>query len=173
MTYTEGVQLWRDNIYIASDRMDVWPKEKRFAAEGNVRSKMEALDGVSRRFDYDDVRQTVRYEGGVRLRKADMTMEGDAVTALIKEGRIAGAEALGAVTVIQGVRRGTGDRAVFDAASDRVTLTGKPARIEDPEHGKSEGLTAVMDLAAKNASISGAAEGSPPGRVSSQTKVKR
>ena len=52
--------------------------------------------------------------------------------------------ASGGVTVTRADQHGTGERAVYVAATDGVTLSGKPAQVRDKEHGLFQGSTLTM-----------------------------
>jgi lipopolysaccharide export system protein LptA len=180
MTYkkdAQQVQLWRqtDNVYIKSDLLDVWPKEKRFTAEGTVHSEMKDVVGDSASLDYRDVRDgapaTARYSGNARLIQKDMTITASTVTAGLKDGRVSEATAVGGVRMTQGGRVGVGDQAVYNAEKDNAILTGRPATVSDPVKGNTQGPTVTMELSTKNATIVGASEELPQGRVRTRTNV--
>ncbi|HEX4997731.1 MAG TPA: LPS export ABC transporter periplasmic protein LptC [Terriglobia bacterium] len=176
MTYTGAAQLWRgDNVYIQSEQVVIWPKEKRFKAGGKVNSRMDTLRGTSASLEYDDARQEARYIGGVHLVRKDapddVTIDAAVVVARIADGKLSEATAEGAVTITRGASKGSGDRAVYNAAGDQAVLTGNPAHISDPVKGNSEGATLKMDLSRKNVAISGRGEAAPNGRVRTQTHI--
>jgi LPS export ABC transporter protein LptC/lipopolysaccharide transport protein LptA len=176
MTYTVAVQLWRvhDSVHIQSERLELWPKEKRFKAEGKVVSEMDTLKGNSATLEYSDAsKQTARYSGNVQLWQKDMTIVASQVTVGLKDGRISDSTAEGAVTVTRGGATGTGDRAVYEANGEKVTLTGRPARIVDKARGDTQGDVVTMDRTTGNATVTGSGEGGQRGRVTTRTPVPR
>ena len=52
--------------------------------------------------------------------------------------------ASGGVAVTRADQRGTGERAVYDAATDSITLTGKNAQVRDKAHGLVQGARLIM-----------------------------
>ena len=51
---------------------------------------------------------------------------------------------IGGVVVTRGEQRGKGDQAVYNAQTDIITLTGKPAEVHDKEHGSAQGDRLIM-----------------------------
>jgi len=77
------------------------------------------------------------------------------LTANFRDGNVTEIVASGGVAVTRADQRGTGERAVYDAATDVVTLTGKNAQVRDKEHGLVQGSTLVMKNKGQNVSVTG------------------
>src|SRR5262249_33137777 len=92
----------------------------------------------------DDSRGVMRYLGHVQAKKQDMILETPDLTANFRDGNVTEIIATGGVFVTRIDQRGTSKRAVYDAATDVVTLTGKNARAHDKEHGLMQGSTLLM-----------------------------
>lgn len=153
--YTGDARVWQDDSFIRGDRIEMFQKEKRMTAAGNVstalyqvertntakRKEVVPIFGTSRNFAYSDLDRRARYSGGVKL-----VQGGDTLTAentdifLAKENsRVTKMTADGKVEIVQPGRRGTGDAAQYTAADERYVLSGNMARVEDAERGTSTG----------------------------------
>jgi LPS export ABC transporter protein LptC/lipopolysaccharide transport protein LptA len=159
VVYTGNVQLWRGDAYIKADRLDASGQglqNNRLHAEalpgGHVQSNLQAIRATSDKLDYDDARGSARYTGHVRAQKQDMIVETPDMTVSFRDKNVTEIVASGGVAVTRADQRGTGERAVYDAATDVVTLTGKNAQVRDKEHGLVQGPTLTMKN--KGASVS-------------------
>src|SRR5204863_8676162 len=107
--------------------------------------------------DYDESRGIVHYTGHIRAQKQDMIVESyDMTVSLRDKGVDNGVKeivASGGVTVTRADQRGTGERAVYDAATDVVTLTGKNAQARDKEHGLVQGARLIMKKNGETAAV--------------------
>jgi lipopolysaccharide export system protein LptA len=172
IVYTQNVQLWRGNTTnIKAQRLEISTKDNRFKADGKVESKFEAIRASSDKLDYDDSRGEVHYTGNVRAKKQDMTLETrDMRVKLDETGKdIEEIVGTGGVVVNRGEQRGTGDRAVYNAQTDVVTLTGKPAEVRDKEHGTAQGDRLTM----KSTGSTMAVESDNGGRTVTKHPVKK
>jgi lipopolysaccharide transport protein LptA len=145
--YTENVQLWRgNNTNIKAQRLEASTKDNRFTADGKVESKFEAIRASSDKLDYDDSRGEAHYTGNVRAQKQDMILQTRDMRVKLgqKDKDVEEIVGTGGVVVTRGEQRGTGDRAVYNAQTDVVTLTGKPAEVHDKEHGSAQGDRLTM-----------------------------
>ena len=150
MLYTGNVQLWRGDAYIKAERIRALgqgPKANVHAeaASGRkVESHLQNIRATSDTLDYDDSRGVVHYLGHVQAKKQDMILETPDLTASFRDGNVTEIVASGGVVVTRIDQRGTGERAVYDAATDVVTLTGQNAQIRDRERGLVQGSTLTM-----------------------------
>ena len=156
MQYTGNVQLWRGDAYIKADRLEAAGQEKRnmrVHAEGKVQSILHAVRANSDKLDYDDMQGLAHYLGNVRAQKQDMILESPDVTVNFRDKGVTEMTATGGVSVMRADQRGTGERAVYDAATDTVTLTGKNAQARDKEHGLVRGARLIMKKNGETVSV--------------------
>jgi LPS export ABC transporter protein LptC/lipopolysaccharide transport protein LptA len=156
MLYTGNVQLWRGDAYIKADRLEALGKEKqntRVHAEGKVQSILQAVRANSDKLDYDDTQGLAHYMGNVRAQKQDMILESPDVAVNFRDNNVTEMTATGGVRVTRADQRGTGERAVYDAATDIVTLTGKNAQARDKEHGLVQGARLIMKKNGETAAV--------------------
>jgi len=147
MLYTGNVQLWRGDAYVKADRLAASGQKRgntRVHAEGKVHSILQAVRANSDKLDYDDAQGVAHYLGSVRAQKQDMILESPDVIVSFRDKSVNEMTAIGGVRVTRADQRGTGDRAVYDAATDSVTLTGKNAQVRDKEHGLVQGARLIM-----------------------------
>ena len=158
MLYTENVQLWRGNAYIKADRLEA-SKDNRLHAEGKVQSNLEAIHAESDMLDYDESQRTAHYAGNVRAQKQDMVLQARDMTAKLREKDVQEIVATDGVVVTQSDRRGVGDKAVYDASTQSVTLTGKNAEVHDKEHGAVHGTRLIMKTTGETMVVEGGGAG--------------
>ncbi len=150
--YIGGVQLWREDAYIKSDRLSAnrapngqtGKMHAEGANGGKVQSILKNIRATSDILDYDDSSGVVHYLGHVRAQKQDMILEAPDMTVNFRDKNVTEIVASGGVIVTRADQRGTGDQAVYDAATDVVTLTGKPAEVRDKERGLSQGAKLTL-----------------------------
>jgi lipopolysaccharide export system protein LptA len=161
MHYAGSVQLWRGDAYIKADQLDAAGQHEkadmRVHAEGKVHSILQAVRANSDKLDYDDAQGVAHYLGSVRAQKQDMILEAPDVVVTFRDKNVTDMTATGGVKVTRADQRGTGDRAVYDAATEFVTLTGKNAQVRDKEHGLVQGARLVMKKNAETVNVEGAA----------------
>ena len=156
MRYAGNVELWRGDAYIKAERLEAVGREKqhmRVHAEGNVQSILQAVRARSDKLDYDDTLGSAHYLGSVHAQKQDMLMESPDVTVRFRDGNVTEITAIDGVKASRAEQRGTGDRAVYDAATDSITLTGKSAQVRDKEHGLVQGARLVMKKNGETVSV--------------------
>ncbi|HEY2384590.1 MAG TPA: LPS export ABC transporter periplasmic protein LptC [Terriglobia bacterium] len=151
MLYTGSVQLWRGDTYIKSDRLKasgMGDQNSKVHAEaapgGKVQSTLQNVRSTSDTLDYDQDGGTIHYTGHVSARKQDMIVEAPDMVVHFRDNMVTDMVATGGVKVTREDQIGTGDRAVYEAATNLVTLNGKPAKVRDIEHGLLQGPTAEM-----------------------------
>jgi len=154
MLYTGNVQLWRGNAYIKADRLDA-SSDNRLHAEGKVQSNLEAIHAQSDMLDYNEDQRTAHYAGNVRAQKQDMILQARDMTAKLREKDVQEIVATEGVIVTQSDRRGIGDKAVYDASAQSVTLTGKNAEVHDKEHGTVRGTRLIMKTTGETMVVEG------------------
>jgi lipopolysaccharide export system protein LptA len=172
--YTGNVQLWRGEAYVKADRLEAVGQggaNSRVHAEaspgGSVQSNLQNIRAVSDALDYDDARGVIHYIGHVQGRKQDMMIETPEMTVSLQDQAVREIAASGGVVVTRTDQRGTGERAVYDAATDVVTLTGKDAQVHDKEHSV-QGSVLTM----KNKSGSASVEGRNGERTTTRHPIK-
>jgi len=159
MLYTGNVQLWRGDTYIKAERIKAFGQGQKpnVHAEakpgGKVESHLQNIRATSDTLDYDDSHGVVRYLGHVQAKKQDMILETPDLTANFRDNNVTEIVASGGVVVTRIDQRGTGERAVYDAVTDVVTLTGKNAQVRDRERGLVQGPTLVMTNKGKAVSV--------------------
>ena len=162
VVYTGNVQLWRVDAYVKADRIDARGqvgKGSRVHAEAlpgkKVQSNLQNVRTTSETLDYDDANGLVHYTGHVHGQKQDMIMETPDMTVKLQDNKLTEIVASGGVTVTRGDRKGTGERAVYDAASDVVTLTGQNAQLYDKQQGLTQGSLIKIGKREETVSVQG------------------
>jgi lipopolysaccharide export system protein LptA len=149
--YTGNARGWQDDNFVRGDRIELYQKEKRMVAVGNVESalydaKQETAEGQkekvpvfasAKRMTYSDIERVVHYEGGVKARQGTERIEAEVIDVyLMKEtNEVERMTAQGNVVMTQPGRRGVGDHLLYIAEDERAILTGRAARVDDQEKG--------------------------------------
>ena len=156
MLYTGSVQLWRGDTHIKADRLTAsgnGEQNSKVHAEaaggGKVQSTLKNVRSTSDTLDYDEAAGTIHYTGHVRAQKQDMIVEAPDMVVHFRDQNVTDSVASGGVKVTRQDQIGNGDRADYDAMTDIVTLTGKPAHVRDSE-SSSQGPTVTMRNKDKN-----------------------
>jgi LPS export ABC transporter protein LptC len=162
LLYTGNVQLWRGDAFIRAERLTATGKESQDGtvhAEGGPKSKVQSnlqnMRATSDTLDYDEARGVARYLGHVRAQKQDMILETSDMTAHFRDNMVTEIVASGGVEVMRADQHGTGERAVYDARTDVVTLTGKNVQVRDKEHGLVQGASLTIKNKGQAASVEG------------------
>jgi LPS export ABC transporter protein LptC/lipopolysaccharide transport protein LptA len=158
MIYSGNVQLWRGDAYIRADRLESYGQDKqsmRVHAEGGVQSILQAVRANSDKLDYDDTMGVAHYQGRVHAQKDDMVMEAPDVTVNFRDGSVTDLTATDGVKATRADQRGVGDKAVYDASTDVITLTGKNAQVRDNEHGLIQGARLIMKKKGEAVTVEG------------------
>jgi LPS export ABC transporter protein LptC/lipopolysaccharide transport protein LptA len=158
MSYAGNVQLWRGDAYIRADRLESYGQDKesmRVHAEGGVQSILQAVRANSEKLDYDDTMGIAHYQGKVRAQKDNMIIESPDVTVNFQDQDVTQLTASGGVKATRSGQYGTGDHAVYEAATDAITLTGKNAQVRDKEHGLIQGARLIMTKNGETVSVEG------------------
>lgn len=86
------------------------------------------------------------FHGPVTATRADVTLTCETLTVTFAGARrVRTAEAAGSVVVLQGERRATGDRAVLDADTGEIVLTGSPRVAEGSNQLTGQKITLLLD----------------------------
>ena len=158
MLYTGGARLWRGDAYIRADRLESRGQDKqkmRVHAEGGVQSILQAVRASSEKLDYDDTLGVAHYAGKVHAQKDDMVLDSPDITVNFQNQNVTDLTATGGVTATRADQRGTGEKAVYVAATDTITLTGKNAQVRDKEHGLIQGSSLIMKKNSQAVSVEG------------------
>lgn len=156
MAYSGNVQLWRGDAYIKADHLESSGQEKqnmRVHAEGSVQSVLQAVRANSDKLDYDETMGVAHYQGKVHAQKDDMTMDAPDVIVNFRDQNVTDLTATGSVKATRAGQHGTGDKAVYDAATENITLTGKNAQVQDQEHGLIQGARLIMKKNGETVSV--------------------
>jgi LPS export ABC transporter protein LptC/lipopolysaccharide transport protein LptA len=174
MLYTGGVQLWRGDTYVKAERLTASGDQQnsKVHAEspggGRVQSNLQNVGAKSDSLDYDQAGGTIHYTGNVQAKKQDMIVVAPEMTVHFRDNNVTDMTASGGVKVTREDQIGTGELAVYEAATDVVTLTGKDAQVRDPQ-GLAQGPSVTMRNKGRNVVIQGATGA----RTTTQHPVKK
>jgi lipopolysaccharide export system protein LptA len=184
--YEGNARAWQDDNFVRGDTLELDNNERTMIATGGVQSALYSVErevepgrkevvpvfASADRMNYFDERRLVRYAGRVKLRQGTDQVEAAEAEATMDEGhKMTGFMAKQNVVLTQPMRRGTGDRLDYTAATDSAVLTGTLAQLEDRERGvvtKSASLT----LHLRDARIAASDEGGTK-RVRTTHRIKR
>jgi LPS export ABC transporter protein LptC/lipopolysaccharide transport protein LptA len=159
MVYTGGVQLWRGDVFIRAELLRALGKDRANAkvhAEGGpqapVQSTIQNVRTTSDTLDYDNAGGVARYLGHVHAKKQDMILQSPDLLVHFRDNNVTDIVASGGVVVDRADQHGIGERAVYDAATDVVTLTGKNVEVRDNER-LVKGSKLTMTSKGQNASV--------------------
>ena len=160
--YSGGARLWQGaNIVEAAaiefdrDRRSILASSsatRRVSTvfvEGGRTGRVTPVNVTAARLSYEDSERRARFEGGVVLKGADLSVTADrAEVRLQPQGQKTGAAAasqveeitaVGHVAIEQPSRKATGELLVYTAYEGKFVLTGGPPSIFDAEHGRISG----------------------------------
>lgn len=99
-------------------------------------SRKEPIEVTSNRLEFDYKQRRTWFRGDVLVKQGDIVLRSDTLTVTYAgEGdqqKLEEVLAEGHVTITQGARRATGDRAVFDDRTRTLVLTGRAVLQEGP-----------------------------------------
>lgn len=182
IVFEGGARLWQKVNRVEANRIVVDRKEKTLEADGAVRSTLrgqekenEATVVQAKSLIYREKSKTASYRGEVRLAQKSLRVRGDALDADLTsdEGEgssLKSAEATGGVEVeeLDSHRKGYGDKAFYEAATEKVTLTGKPARALNERGEETRGARLTYKIDAESLLVEGGEE--PAYTVQRQSK---
>jgi lipopolysaccharide export system protein LptA len=135
-------------------------KDNGFTAIGHVDSRIEGMTALADQLIYDGEKNTAFYSGNVHAKKDDkkvvmdlrssdmmLTIDPDDPKTQKKaqlKDLTANGKGKNKVVVTQGLRRGTGDKLIYDYLTDKVTLTadkGSEVTIDDPPNESLSNVT--------------------------------
>jgi lipopolysaccharide export system protein LptA len=194
--YEGNARAWQDDNFVRGDALELDNNERTMTATGGVQSALYSVEretgggpqekgqperaqkevvpvfASADRMHYFDQGRLVRYSGRVKLRQG--TDQIDAATAeatMDEEYRMTSFTAQQNVVLTQPMRRGTGDRIDYTAATDTAVLTGRLAQLEDRERDVvTRGATLTLHL--RDARIAATDEGGTK-RVRTTHRIKR
>lgn len=154
---SKGVRLWQGNEALYADGVTVLKKTGGITAEGKVRTVFsrppegeketqgeEKVEIGGEKLAFHPAENRLNFEQNGWLKSKEMALNSDRLTVSLKEKTsvIQQIEAAGKVNIVEKLREGKGERAVYDLDEKTVVLTGNPTVI-DKEKGviKGEKLT--------------------------------
>ena len=184
--YTGNARAWQDDNYVRGDKLTIYVNDKRMEATGHVQSaiyntKKSAENSVVPVFAaadsmfYSDPDRTIHYEGNVDIKQGtDRLTSGVADVYLMKEtNEMDKTIAQRNVVLTQPNRKGTGDWVEYTSANEIAVLKGNPARVEDVEHGNTEGNRLTLSVRDGKVTADDARGPLAPGRVRSTHKIRK
>ena len=145
----------RDKAARAGEAGQTQPVHAEASTGDKVQSNLQAIRATSDTLDYDDARRGDSLYGSCSGSKAGYDRKAPEMTVHFRDKDVTEIAASGGVKVTREDQTGNGDRALYDAATDVVTLTGKPAQVLDRERGWSKGPTVTMRKKEKSVLIQG------------------
>jgi LPS export ABC transporter protein LptC len=147
-TYTEGVELWQDQVSIKADTIAVDERSGGLSARGGVVSRMafDRTDAAAKapepatmvvtsdKMAYDDEARRVTYAGHAHLNGAAGDLSADEIAVFLRAGtrELERLEANGAVALRStDGRRAAGKSLVYRARSEQYDVVGAPASLDD------------------------------------------
>jgi lipopolysaccharide export system protein LptA len=153
--YTGNARGWQDDNFVKGDCIELYQKEKRMVATGNVQSalyntrkevspgKTEPTPGFASadRMTYSDTERLIHYEGSVKARQGTDRIEAEKVDVFMmaETNEVDRLFAEGKVVLVQPGRRGTGDKLAYTGSDGKAVLSGKTARVDDAQQGSTMG----------------------------------
>jgi lipopolysaccharide transport protein LptA len=152
---TKGVRLWQGNEALYADRVTVLKKSGEVTAEGKVRTVFsrppegetemeEKVEIGGEKMSFNPPENRLNFEQNGWLKSKEMTLSSDRIDVSLKEKTsvIRQVVARGKVDIMEKLREGKGEQAVYDLDEKTVVLTGNPT-VVDKEKGviKGEKLT--------------------------------
>jgi lipopolysaccharide export system protein LptA len=187
-TYTGNARAWQDDNFVRGDKLVIYVNDKRMEAVGHVQT---AIYNSKRRIDsnmtvvpvfaaadsmfYSDPDRTIHYDGNVDIKQGtDRLTGGVADVYLAKDSNeMEKTVAQRDVVLTQPNRRGTGDWIEYTAANEVAILKGTPAKVDDIEHGNTEGARLTVLLRENKVTADDARGPLSPGRVRSTHKIRK
>jgi len=148
--YAGAVRAWQQDTYLAADELDWDEAGRTLIARGRVRSflfrarpaeraptEATAVVVSAAHLVYSEGERKIVYEGGVHLQRGAQRLRADSLTVFLKPdaAEIERARAERNVVLTDAERRASAERAIYEAASEKVILEGAPAHVEDDRHG--------------------------------------
>lgn len=185
VTFLGNARIWQGNDFIRGEKIEIFPDLRRLNASGRVQtlvikssgslpSDSAPIFGTGDRFEYDDSRRVVRYEGTASLRRGTDRIEGNSIIGSISsEGNLETAEAYDGVRVAQPGRTASGNSALYVVRDERIVLKGTPAKIEDSVNGSASGEELNIFLRERRVTSGSGGDSKNNGRVRSVYKTEK
>ena len=156
--YLGNARAWQGDDFVRAENIEIDKGERVMTAWNNAQStfydfEREIEKGrkeivpvftTSDRIIYTDANRTAHYEGIVKIRQGTDQIDSATADAVMdEENKLISLTATKDVVMTQPLRRATGDRVVYTAATDTAILTGNLAKVEDRER---EGVTTSPKL---------------------------
>ncbi len=173
-TYTGNARLWQNVNVIEAPSIQFQKDERTVVADSKGDRKVSTvLVGTdksgkatpvavtSSHLVYRDSDRKARFDGGVTVRGADLTITSNLMDVFLQQSAISPQPsgnsstpsglsklekiiASGSVLVTEPNRHATGDQLTYTASDDKFVLTGGPPSIFDAEHGKITGVSLTL-----------------------------
>jgi lipopolysaccharide transport protein LptA len=147
----EAVRMWQGKEVLFADRLTVLKKTGEIMAEGNVRVSFSRLPKEEKaaeekieiggaKLSFSPPQNLLTFEQDCWLKSIDVALNSDRIAVLLREktAEILQIDAKGKVTITEKLRKGKGERALYDLEEETFVLTGNPTII-DKEKGVIEG----------------------------------
>lgn len=184
--YTGNARAWQDDNFVRADKLTLYINEKKMEGAGRVQSelynaKARTTNNVVPVFAsadsmwYSDANRTVHYESNVDIRQGTDRLTGGVADVYLRRetNEVEKTVAQRNVVLTQPNRKGVGDSIEFTSADEVAILKGSPARVEDVEHGSTEGGRLTLNMRDGKVTADSARGPSSPGRVRTTHKVRR
>jgi lipopolysaccharide export system protein LptA len=203
-TYTGNARLWQNANVIEAPSIQFQKDQRMLIADSKGDQKVSTvLAGTdkqgkatpvavtSNHLVYRDADPKAHFEGGVKVRGADLTITANQMDVLLQPSAIShqpsgksepGASlssdglskldkiiASGSVVITEPNRHATGNQLTYTASDDKFVLTGGPPSIFDAEHGKITGVSLTLYRRDDRVVV----EGSSSSPAITQTRVVR
>lgn len=157
-SFAGDVQAWQDKEFLLAGELDFFEATGEMRGRGGVAAGMSQaaagetperrieVGGEDMSYSAADHKLSLMKKGYVQL--PGVRLDAERIDAVLgREGRrVDTLTAVSSVVVSKGRYEGRGDRALYEAGADRITLTGKPV-LTDAEGGSSRGDKLTFDLA--------------------------
>lgn len=183
--FIENARGWQANNYVRAEKLELRKRDSQLNAFGGVQSLLYnarktkggvegpvPVSAAAAEMQYDGKGRTIRYGGGVDIRQGTDRMTGGAAFIQLNErNEMSQTQVDSNVSILQAGRKAYGEGFVYTASDDRLFLRGRPARVEDPERGSSQGEELVIYLSDNRMTGEGRSKANPTGRVRNIYKV--
>ena len=151
----EAVRMWQGKEVLFADQLTVLKKTGEIMAEGNVRTIFsrlpegdketeEKIEIGGAKLSFNPPENLLTFEQGCWLKSKEVGLNSDRIAVILREktAEILQIEARGKVDIIEKLREGKGEKALYDLGQETIVLTGNPTVI-DKDKGviKGEKLT--------------------------------
>ena len=161
--YEGHVRAWRGTDVVESPSLDVYRNERRVSTNSRVitshlqpasaradgekqgSSGLRPLTVRADRLEYFDEGRKARYAGNVELVTEDTRIDADRLDLYFTSGKkqadseVERAVAEGHVKIVQPMRYAKGEKALYEAQTGKVVMTGGPPTVYDTEKGSMTG----------------------------------